>query len=154
MKNNFFSKIEEYLIAIGIIIMVVMESLNVVFNKIFPANTGLLEEVAIFSYIWVCFLCASFCTKKCANIIVDVFTSKYNKNIRYSLNILEYLSDALLSIMFIYGSVLFIMQTKISGKTGMTGVPLWIIYLAPLIGFSLNLVRDIQQLISVLKNKK
>ena len=57
-------------------------------------------------------------------------------------------------LFFIYGSVIFVAQTKAEGSVGVTGMPLWIIYLAPLVGFALNLIRDIQMFIKTIKSSE
>ncbi|KIR01451.1 hypothetical protein P261_00265 [Lachnospiraceae bacterium TWA4] len=60
----------------------------------------------------------------------------------------------MLTIVFIYGSVIFVGNTKAEGAVGVTGMPLWIIYLAPLVGFSINLIRDIQMFIKAVNGQK
>lgn len=153
-KNNFFDKLEENVIAVGIIIMVVMETLNVLFRIFVPSMKGVPEELAVFAYTFVCFLCASYCTKTGKNIIVDVLTTKYKKKVQKSLKVIEYSLDSIVSILFLYGSVVVVMATKASGKVGITGIPLWIIYTAPLFGFGLNLIRNIQNIIIEVNKSK
>ena len=152
-ENKFFSKLEENVIAVGIIIMVIMETLNVVCRIISPSLTGVPEEIAVFAYIFVCFLCASYCTKKGENIIVDVLTMRYNKKIQDYLKIIQYIVDSVVSILFLYGSVLVVIASKAGGEIGVTGIPLWIIHTAPIFGFGLNLIRNIQNII-IETNKK
>lgn len=153
-KKGFFHEAEEYVIAVGITIMFLMETLNVICKFIVPAWTGIPEELSIFAYIWVCFFCASYCTKKSANIIVDAFTMKYPQRLKDTLDSVQYVVDGVLTILFIYGSVLFVMHTMAEGKTGKTGIPLWLIYLAPLAGFSFNLVRDVQMFLKTINKQK
>lgn len=150
-KNDFFDKLEENVIAVGIIIMVIMETLNVICSKFLPSFAGIPEELAIFSYIWVCFLCTSFCTKKGCNIVVDVLSARYNKKIQQYLKLLQYIVDAVLGVLFVYGSILFVTHTKAAGKIGLTGIPLWIIYIAPIAGFGLSILRNIQMILKISK---
>ena len=82
-----FDEAEEKVIAAGIIFMVLMETVNTIFKFVHPSAAGLPEELANFAYTWVAFLCASFCTKRGANIIVDALTNLYPKALR---NVLEY----------------------------------------------------------------
>ena len=153
-ENKFFSKLEENVIAVGSIIMVIMETLNVVCRIISPSLTGVPEEIAVFAYIFVCFLCASYCTKKGENIVVDVLTMKYNKNIQNNLKVIESIVDTLISVLFLYGSVLVVKNTYIAGDLGITGIPLWIIYTAPIFGFGLNTLRNIQNIVIEVKRRK
>lgn len=152
--KKIFSNFEENIIAVGIIIMVVMETINVLCNKLMPQFSGIPQEIAIFVYIWVCFFCASYCTKKGANIIVDFITQKYNKKIQNLLHIVEYISDTILTLLFLYGSIIFIIATKENGaKAKYIGIPLWIIYLAPAFGFGFNLFRDLQLIVRFFNKK-
>lgn len=151
-KKFVLKNIEENAIAVGIIIMFIMETMNVLCKFLFPKWMGIPEEISIFAYIWVCFFCASYCTKRGANIIVDALTAKYPKKLQNFLFSVQYILDAVLSAFFIYGGIIFDIKTKADGTVGVTGIPLWIIYLAPTVGFSLNLVRDIQMFIKTLKS--
>lgn len=150
--DNIMKKLEENIIAVGIIIMFLMETFNVVCRFLIPSLAGVPEEISIFAYIWVCFLCASFCTKKGANIIVDALTMHYPEKLKHILFALQYVLDGILSVLFIYGSVLFVIHTKAEGAAGVTGIPLWVIYLAPLFGFGLNLLRDVQMFLETINN--
>ena len=87
-----------------------------------------------------------------ANIIVDALTAKYPKKLQNFLFSAQFVFDGILTVFFIYGSVIFVAQTKAEGSVGVTGMPLWIIYLAPLVGFALNLIRDIQMFIKTIKS--
>lgn len=153
-KNHWFKELEENVIAVGIIIMFIMETVNVICKFLAPGWMGIPEEISIFAYIWVCFFCASYCTKRGANIIVDALTAKYPKKLQNFLFSAQFVFDGILTVFFIYGSVIFVAQTKAEGSVGVTGMPLWIIYLAPLVGFALNLIRDIQVFIKTIKSSE
>lgn len=148
-KKGFFDVLEENVIAVGIIIMVLMETLNTIFKFLVPSAAGLPEELANFAYTWVAFLCASFCTKRGANIIVDALTNCYPAAVRGVLDYLQYILDIVMSVLIVYGGITFVAATYAEGTVGKTGFPLWIVYLAPIAGFGLNIVRDVQKLIEV-----
>lgn len=149
MKKGWFDGLEENVIAVGIIVMVLMETMNIICKFLLPAFGGLPEELANYAYVWVAFLCASFCTKRGANIIVDALSNLYPAPVRSFLNRLQYILDAVMSVMMVYGAILYVMHTCAAGSTGRTGFPLWIVYFAPVAGFGLNIVRDMQKLAEV-----
>ena len=153
-KTSFLRELEENVIAVGIVIMFLMETVNVICKFAIPGLTGIPEEISIFAYIWVCFFCASYCTKRGANIVVDALVSQYPKKFQNFLFSVQYIADMALSGLFIYGSILFVLKVKAEGSVGVTGMPLWIIYLAPLAGFSLNLLRDVQMFVKTLKSSE
>ena len=148
-KKGFFDTIEENIIAVGIILMVIMETANAILKLVFPAGTGYPEELACYAYVWVAFLCASFCTKRSANIIVDALANLYPKPVRRVLDYLQYILDMLMSVLFVYGGFLYVGTTISEGAVGKTGFPCWIVYLAPVVGFGLNIVRDVQKILEV-----
>lgn len=148
-KKVFFETIEENIIAVGIIIMVVMETANALCKLVFPAGSGYPEELACYAYVWVAFLCASFCTKRSANIIVDALANLYPEPVKKGLNYLQYILDIGMSALFIYGGILYVGTTIANKTVGKTGFPCWIVYLAPIIGFGLNIVRDVQKILEV-----
>ncbi len=144
-----FDEAEENVIAAGIILMVLMETVNTIFKFAYPTAAGLPEELANFAYTWVAFLCASFCTKRGANIIVDALTNLYPKALRNVLEYLQYVLDIAMSLMIVYGGFQFVGKTIAEGGSGKTGFPLWIVYLAPIVGFGVNIIRDIQKIMEV-----
>ena len=144
-----FDEAEENVIAAGIILMVLMETVNTIFKFAYPSAAGLPEELANFAYTWVAFLCASFCTKRSANIIVDALTNLYPKALRNVLEYVQYVLDIAMSLMIAFGGFQFVGKTIAEGGTGKTGFPLWIVYLAPIVGFGVNIIRDIQKIMEV-----
>ena len=148
-KIRFFEEIEENIIAVGIIIMVIMEAVNAICKLILKVGIGYPEELACYVYVWVAFLCASFCTKRGANIIVDALAKLYPAPIRKFLDYLQYILDIIMSVLIVYGGFLYVQTTIADGKVGMTGFPCWIVYLAPIVGFGLNIIRDVQKILEV-----
>lgn len=153
-KLSFVDEAEENVIAVGIILMVIMEAINTVFKFVYPSAAGLPEELANFAYTWVAFLCASFCTKRGANIIVDALTNLYPKALKNVLNYFQYVLDIVMSVMIVYGGFQFAAKTLAEGGTGKNGFPLWIVYLAPIVGFGINIIRDIQKILEVKASEK
>jgi len=139
----FWDHIEENIIAFFIIFMAIMQFLNIIVKHLVPSLDGIPQELAVFSYVWICFLCVSYSTKKGCHVIVSIFTTKYSQKIQRALAFLQYIVDGVLAALFLYGSVLFINQTYVTGERGLTLIPLWIIYLAPFVGYGLSLIRDV-----------
>lgn len=148
-KKGIFEDLEENIIVVGIIIMVAMETLNAVCNLFFKAASGYPEELACYAYVWVAFLCAAFCTKKGSNIIVDAFAKLYPKQIRKFLDYLQYVLDIIMSVLIVYGGCLYVKTTMAGEIIGKTGFPCWVVYIAPVAGFGLNIIRDIQKIMEI-----
>ncbi|MDO4340281.1 MAG: TRAP transporter small permease subunit [Eubacteriales bacterium] len=153
-KKRILEEIEENIIAVGIIIMVIMETMNAICDLFFKAGSGYPEELACYAYVWVAFLCASFCTKRGANIIVDALAKLYPAPVQKVLDYLQYILDVIMSVLIVYGGCLYVKTTIAEGTVGMTGFPCWIVYLAPIAGFGLNIVRDVQKILEINKKSK
>lgn len=149
--RKIFSELEENIIAAAIIFMAIMQFLNVIVRNVIPAWDGIPQELAVFAYIWVSFLCLSYSAKKGCHVIVSVIADKYNKKVRNILEYVQFIVDGTLAILFLYGSFIFVNQTRLDGITGITNIPLWIIYTAPIFGYGLSIIRDVQGIINLIK---
>lgn len=153
-KKSVFARLEENVIASCLIIMTISIALNAVLRYLSPSLEGLAEEIALFTYIWACFLCMSYATKTGTNIIVDAISSLYGEKVQYILGYLQYITDIVMSAIFLYGSVNYVWQVFSSGDRGVTGIPLWIIYCGAIFGFLMALIRNVQLIMLQLKDKK
>jgi len=73
--------------------MASMQFLNPIVKNIAPSLGGIPEELAVFSYIWICFLYTSYSTKKGCHVIVAVLSVKYSQKVQKALAFLQYIVD-------------------------------------------------------------
>lgn len=134
---------EEYVIAFLICGMIVFEAANALCNVLGVAIAGLPEELAIYCYIWIAFLSASFCAKKGCDVVVNILSNKYSDGIKKVLHLVNNALNLFLSVCLFIGAVGFVGQTAASGAVGkLSGIPLTIIYFAPVVGYLLCTVRN------------
>lgn len=146
-------QLEEHLIAMLICGMVVFETINAILHAVGAAQTGLPEEIAIYCYIWIAFLSASFCAKKGCDVAVTMLSDKYSKSIQRVVRIICAVINLAVSICLLIGSVLFVSQTATAGSVGkLSGIPLVLVYSASVVGYLLCTFRNVQKVTETFKN--
>lgn len=153
-KKGFLEKLEENFIAAGIIAMVLMETISAFTRNINPDGLGIPQELAQFIYIWICFFSAAYCAKTGCNVVVDFISSMFSKSIQSFLKLVSYIVDGLLSLLFMFGAFEFVGSTMAAATSGVSGIPHWIVYIAPIVGFALSLFRNAQNCINHFKDIK
>lgn len=134
---------EEYVIAFLICGMIVFEAANALCNVLGVAMAGLPEELAIYCYIWIAFLSASFCAKKGCDVAVNMLSDKYSAGIKKVLRLVNHVLNLFLSVCLFIGAVGFVGQTAASGAVGaLSGIPMVVIYFAPVVGYLLCTLRN------------
>lgn len=153
--KRFVNYFEEYMIAAFIIAMAVLQTMNAVFRVFGIGIDGFLEELGKYAYVYVCFLSMAFCAKKGSNVAVRMISDKYKGGIQKILVPVRYVIDIVIAAIFLWGSIQYETAAATAGEIGkMTGIPLVVIYAAPIIGYLLCLIRNIQGVTAELKQSK
>lgn len=154
MKKT-LDQLEEHLIAILICGMVIFETINAILHAMGSAQTGLPEEIAIYCYIWIAFLSASFCAKKGCDVAVTMLSDRYRQGIQRIVRMVCVVINLVVSICLLIGSILFVSQTAAAGSAGkLSGIPLVIVYTASIVGYLLCTFRNIQKVVETFKSEK
>lgn len=134
---------EEYLIAFLICGMILFEAANALCNVLGLSFAGLPEELAIYCYIWIAFLSASFCAKKGCDVAVTMLSDKYGAGLRKGLRLVNSMINLFLSGCMLVGAVGFVSQTAAAGDVGkLSGIPLVVVYGASVVGYLLCTLRN------------
>ena len=153
--KKIIDQLEEYLIASLICGMVLFETINAIMHAMGAAQTGLPEEIAIYCYIWIAFLSASFCAKKGCDVAVTMLSDKYSEGLQKAVRVICSLINLAVSICLLIGSFLFVSQTAEAGSVGkLSGIPLVLVYSASVVGYLLCTFRNTQKVIGTFKKEK
>lgn len=146
---------EEYLIAFLICGMILFETLNALCSVLGLSVVGLPEELAIYCYIWIAFLSASFCAKKGCDVAVTMLSDKYGAGARKVLRVVNSVINLFLSGCLLVGSVGFVGQSAAAGSAGqISGIPLVIVYAASVVGYLLCTLRNLGNVVSSINAMK
>ncbi len=148
-KILFFLKHFEEIIA-GILFIAMVIVINVeVFNRYFLLSPGAYsEEIAKYLFIWSVFFAMVYAVKENAHIITDVIPEKTPKYIQNLIDIASIVIFILFSIFMIYyGYIYTVKMYQFERLTEAMGAPLYYFCVSVPVGFSLVLLRLVQQLV-------
>ncbi|WIV13020.1 TRAP transporter small permease [Proteiniborus sp. MB09-C3] len=149
--NKVLSKIEQYFIAILLLIVAVILFINVVL-RFFGTSMLWAEELARYAIVWITFVGASVCVYKGAHIGVDVIMNILGEKPKKILSLILALFSLIFSVVFTYFSFKITMNVHNTNQISSTmGIPMSIVYAAMPVGGILMSIRYIQEFISLIK---
>ncbi len=111
------------------------------------------EEFCRYCYIWTVFLSLGYTIKKGNMLKVALLMDMLPLKIRKSIEIIVHvLMLAIFAIFFRY-AIMYTGKIKITGQVSSAmGIPMWIMYLATIVGFGLATLRTFQEIIHDIRN--
>ncbi|ASN06207.1 TRAP transporter small permease [Virgibacillus necropolis] len=148
-------KIEEAVIALGLLFVTVLLFVNIVLRYGFAANTTWAQEFIRYVMIWITFIGAGVCFRKGLHLgvdfLMDLLKGKAKKGLQIFVNLI---SIAFMLLLIKYG-IDMVIFTKGTGQiTPSLQVPIFYIYLAIPIGSALSVLHLIFNLIEIFQNKQ
>lgn len=148
--------LEEIIMVVLCAIMACIMILQVIMRYAFRNSLSWSEELTRFLFIWSSFLSISFCTRKRLNIQITMLLEALPEKVRAILMIVV---DVILVCLFAYltpSAISYLQQTISNGQLSTAlRIPMAVVYLSPVVGFILAIIRHIQAIfydISLLKN--
>ena len=143
--------LEESILVILLAMISIIMMAQIVARTIFSSMSWP-EEFARYCYIWTVFLSLGYTIRKGnmlrVGIVMDLLPHRLRKSMEIVTNIIMLILFGILS----YYSVIFTNKIKITGQTSPAmRIPMWIMYLATIIGFSLATLRMVQEIINNFK---
>lgn len=150
--------VERYFTAILTIVMTALYALNVLVRLFFPlyaSDFAWIDEASRYIMIWVVFLAAGIALEVGRHITVDIAYGLLSKAIVHALfRIIDVvgLAFSLIAAYFSFNLAMFVAGT---GQVSPTlGVPTYILYVAPFLGFLLLAFRYLLRLIDVRDSRR
>ncbi len=137
-------------IAVSVVLavnMVIVVNVNVFFRYVVQESFQWVEELSVYSMIWMGLLCASVIYKKRGHPAIDVFVANLPKNVRIFLGWLIEIVIAVFLIVVIYKGFNYAFESGSKRFTNSLGITLTLPYLAPPVGCALILLQQILTLI-------
>ena len=144
-----FKLLDEYFeIAIGCVLislMTIIIFIQVVMRYVFQNSLVWSEELARYIFIWLIYLGLSYGAKMMKHIKIDAALSLFPKMARPYVVILGDILFLAFALFIIATSLEIVQKQLILGQTSPAlQVPMWTVYAAPLVGFTLTAIRQIQ----------
>lgn len=138
---------ESILVILLAVISTVM--MTQIIARTFATSMSWPEEFSRYCYIWTVFLSLSYTIRKGNMLRVGIIMDLLPHKIRRSIEILTNIIMLTLFTLLTYHSVIYTNKIKSSGQLSPAmRMPMWIMYLATIIGFGLASLRMIQEIIS------
>ncbi|MEG0470184.1 TRAP transporter small permease [Amedibacillus sp. YH-ame10] len=145
--------LEEYLLIILLCSMTIIMGIQVCSRYVFNASLSWSEELTRYLFIWSAFISIAYCIKKWISIKIDQIINMLPKHVYI---VFQLILNIILCVFFLYLSVhaFSYLQMSIASaqKSPALGLPMYVVQVAPLVGFSLASLRSFQQIVLECKN--
>ena len=137
---------EESVVVICLIVLSVLTSLNVVLRYVFNSSLIWSEEACKLSLIISGFISIGYCVRKGIMIRVDALVQVLGAKMQKVMNALSSLLMLLFFSVAFYAGLNVVKGTYYSGQVSAAlRIPVFIIYMVPVIGFALAVLRLLQR---------
>ncbi len=147
--------LEEIIMIVLCGIMACIMILQVIMRYAFRNSLSWSEELTRFLFIWSAFLSISFCTRKKLNIQITMLLEALPVRIRYILMIIV---DVIMVCLFAYltpSAISYLQQTIANNQLSTAlRLPMAVVYLAPVVGFILAIIRHLQSILFDIRDMK
>ena len=145
--------LEEYLLIALLCLMTLIMGIQVCSRYVFNASLSWSEELTRYLFIWSAFISIAYCIKKWISIKIDQIINMLPKQ---AYIVFQLLLNSILCIFFLYMSVHAFTYLEMSiasaQKSPALGLPMYVVQAAPLVGFTLAVVRSFQQVVLECRN--
>lgn len=143
LDNN----LEETLMMIMLAVLTTVMGVSVITRYLMNNALSWAEEICRYLFIWSAFLSASLCLKKRSSIKIDMLMTALSRPMqRIMLIVGDFFMLAFFCYMLYGGwNVTMMMYTRNQTSPALL-LPMWIVYGASVVGFSLAIVRILQRL--------
>lgn len=137
--------LEETILVVLLLIMSLAMGAQIVARYIFNSPLSWSEELARFLFVWSGFLSISYCFKKQISIKIEQLVSLLPKKIAAVFKIIEKATMLAFYIYMVPFAWTYFNNAIASGQLSPAmQLPMYIIYIAPLVGFILSIIRLFQ----------
>lgn len=147
--------LEEYMIAILTAIMTVLLFLQVLFRFVLNLPLAWVEEISLYSMVWLCYFGCSLAIKKREHLKMEIITNFLKPKAKKIFDIISLVLFFAFAIFVLYHVTLLTADILSRGQvTAVLEIPKWIPYAGVPVAFLLMLVRMIQDFIRIIHEMK
>lgn len=149
-----FNKFEEVFVGSLMLISILLVAVNVLLRQ-FSMGVTWTEELIRYLIVWITFIGASICIREGSHISIDFLQEFAKEKVKHYVNIIVNIICIIFSVFLTYYSYLYLVD--ISAKNQLSpamGVPIVYFYSVILISAVLMLIRYIENIVILFKQKK
>ena len=136
-------------------LLTIVLGIQVFMRYVMQASLSWSEELARYMFVWLVYMGISYGAKIMRHIKIDAGLYLFPKAIRRHVVILGdiiFFTFSLVIVYFAWGLV--VRQFKLEQLSPAMQIPMWIVYAAPLVGFALTAIRELQTIVYRIKHLK
>ncbi|MBC7147600.1 MAG: TRAP transporter small permease [Thioclava marina] len=142
MRKLIDEHFEEAIIVVLVSAMSLLVGVQIFMRYVMSASLSWSEELARYLFIWATYLGVAFAVRRDAHIRVSMLVSILPPGLALAIRILTHLIFAGFAAFVMYEGWLMVERTFRFGQTSASlGIPMGYVYLAPVTGFALTLLR-------------
>ncbi|WP_352401016.1 TRAP transporter small permease [Anaerotignum sp.] len=148
-------KFELTVCSILMVAMTVLIFVQVIMRYVFGSSLVWSEELARYIFIWLIYLGISYGARIMKHIKIEAAMGLFPQKLRPFVVILGdvlFLAFSVIIVYLAYGVVMS--QVRLGQNSPAMQIPMWFMYSAPMVGFGLTAVRQIQVIIFRMKDLK
>jgi TRAP-type C4-dicarboxylate transport system permease small subunit len=151
LDNN----LEKVIIGVLLTLMTIVMGIQVVARYALNSSLTWSEELTRYLFVWSGFISLPFTIKAGITLRIDQFYKMLPKGIRNILNIINHVLMTIFFAFMAYNAAGVVQSSIASGqRSPALGIPMYLIQVSSVVGFSLAVIRTLQQLFVVIKNNK
>ncbi|MBQ7085503.1 MAG: TRAP transporter small permease [Anaerotignum sp.] len=155
MLKKIWDNLEEFIIVPLIFAMSIIIFIQVIMRYVFQNSLTWSEELARYLFVWLVYFSVSFTARRQKHIRIDAAINLYPKKLRPYIDILSEIIVLAFSIFIAVTGVTVFQKIAWSGQMSPAiGIPMQIVYAAPMVGMALTAIRQVQCIIGKIKNLK
>lgn len=140
--------VEEAVLSTCLLILIVLTSANVVLRYVFNSGLTWSDEICKYCLIFSGFISISYWIRHKSGICVDALLQLVNEPVKKGIYILVQILVLIFFLLMFQGAVRCWFAIKKSGQvSGTLQIPMTYVYIAPVIGFGMALLREVQVVI-------
>lgn len=139
---------EEAVIVVLVAAMSLLIGVQIFMRYVMSASLSWSEELARYLFIWSTYLGVALAVRRDAHIRVTMFVTALPPGLQRAIRILTHLIFAGFAIFVMYYGWLMVERTfRFGQRSASLGIPMGFVYLAPVTGFALTLLRLLQAIV-------
>jgi TRAP-type C4-dicarboxylate transport system permease small subunit len=138
---------EEVILSFFSFSMILFSGLQVFMRYVANSSLAWSEELTRYTFVWTGFFCIGYCIRRRSELRIDTFITMLPFKIRTVLEIILDFFSIILFLLFAYTAVVIIQKTvNLKQISSALGIPMQYVYMAPVVGFFVGVVRLIQRI--------
>ena len=148
-------KLEAVLCIILLSVMTVVVFIQVIMRYVVQDALAWSEELSRYLFVWLIYLGIPLGAKHMKHIKIEAPLSLFPRKARKYVVILGDIIFLAFCVIIAVTTYTLVLKQSASGQTSPAmGIPMWIVYLAPCVGFALTSIRQIQVLVYRIRNNE